>query len=235
MSFTLIAHGSSAAWNPDSVTSSSIDSTGANLIVLGLSFYSFSSPAGTLTDSKSNTWAALTLYEEVGTTGASSKLYYCYAPTVGSGHTFTWSSTTTYPSIYVEAFSGSASSPFDVQNGATVINNINCQPGSVTPSVDNEIVVALAGFYTPNADLGSSVSVGSSFAITDQLTYVPSTSLGGALAYKIQTSAGTENPTWTGNIALNWAASIATFKAAAGGATLLQPYYYQILAGGPSV
>jgi hypothetical protein len=48
------------------------------------------------------------------------RLYYAANPTVGSGHTFSYTGASNFSSIFVAAFSGVAtSSPFDKENGAT--------------------------------------------------------------------------------------------------------------------
>src|SRR5690242_7960475 len=63
-----------------------VNSTGADLIVLAVSYYGPDGPPSSITDNKSNTWTALTQQE--GASGGV-RMYYCQAPTVGSGHVFT--------------------------------------------------------------------------------------------------------------------------------------------------
>lgn len=190
-------------------TSDAIDTTGANLIVLHVS----SADANTVTDSKSNTWTALT--SKTSGSGNIGRLYYCVNPTVGSGHTF--SVTSIVPTISVLAFSGvKTSSPFDVENGSSCDSTGSCATGSITPSEDNELVVT--GMSMGGAEFTDYVA-DSGFT---NLTYVPvvgGAHFGGGFAYKIQTTAVAVNPTWSGTSPAWFAVTIASFKAAAVAAT----------------
>lgn len=203
MAFALVV-GTAVGANSNPTTPS-IDTTGANLIIIGVSGWTGSFPAPA--DSKGNSWTALT-QRSYGDSIVC--LYYCYAPTVGSGHTFSMSGTV-YASIMVLAFSGAASSPFDAENGngngSTPVNTLAA--GSITPSEDNELVVAVWGssnFDSPSVDSGFTLS---------QVNAGTGLPYHGGLAYKIQTTAATVNPTasWT---SAQWAsAGIACFKASA--------------------
>jgi hypothetical protein len=116
----------------------------------------------------------------------------------------------TQPVVCVLAFSGAAASPLDQQAGTSAgASGATVQPGSVTPTVDGEVLVAgYSGYF---ADVSS---IDSSFTITDQFSSSGGHHLTTAAAYKIQTAASAENPTWTlGGSNIN-AAGIATFKAA---------------------
>lgn len=205
MGYALVAHASKGAASPgNSVTTDAIDTTGADLIVINSSVYGVT---GSVSDSKGNTWTACTNYE-TGTTGV--RMWYCRNPTVGSGHTFTVSYTGSYPTASVSAFSGSAASPLDQQSGS----NAWQYPGSVTPSEDNELLICCISWYP-----SGTVSVDSSFAITDQVDYVSGAHMGGAMAYQIQTTATARNPTWSHSVSFSGVATnIATFKAAAAAA-----------------
>jgi hypothetical protein len=207
----ITAGSSVSAGTTTNPTTASIDTTGANLIVCGTA-NSGSGAVPTVTDSKSNTYTGLT-----ATIGAASsvriRLYYVLNPTVGTGHTFTASATgTTFLSIACQAYNGvKTTSAFDVENGAAG-SGLSIQPGSATPSEDNELFVTA---YSTTEQPMVTVTINSSF--TKEIDRVGS---GGnhfaiGLAYKIQTTGGAENPTWS------WAspsagaavARIATFKA----------------------
>lgn len=206
MSFTLVAHTAANGATSGGVTTSSINTTGADFLVLIVSDYQ-ATTASTPTDSKSNTWTALTPQA----TGVFNrcKIWYCKNPTVGSGHTFTYTLTAGFSSLAVAAFSGSdTSSPFDQQNGASTSGATTIQPGSVTPSQANELIVV--GLAETNS---GSVSINGGFTISDQVDYVPGTAFGVSLAYLIQTTATAENPTWTWVASTESATCIATFKA----------------------
>jgi hypothetical protein len=159
--------------------------------------------AVSLADSKSNTWIPLVEYGG----GPRIRLFYCLGPTVGSGHTFTGTASGGFPSVSVLALSGVlAASAFDAENGAAAV-----QPGSVTPSEDNEILITSLSFYPSNT-----VSINSGFTISNQVDFSNGVNMGLAMAYKIQTSAGAENPTWSPSSSFTEQASaIACFKSAA--------------------
>ena len=229
MTIALVANTGAGSGDGNSVTTSGIDTTGATLIVLAVNAFADPAGSGTLSDSKGNTWTGLTTYNSFSALFI--RLYYCASPTVGSGHTFTWASTGQNPGICVQAYSGAAtSSPLDQQSGASGDN----QPGSVTPSENNEVLVTALTIF------GSVSSVDSGFTISDSFVGTAfATDMG--IAYKIQTTAGAENVTWNGGAGESTSAcNIATFKAAAaaGGsnihvlAAVMQAQGNQYLGGG---
>jgi hypothetical protein len=194
----LVASTSAGSTNGgNSVTTGAINTAGANLIVV-----SVSGAPSTLSDSKGNTWTALTTYGGVIT------LYYCVNPTVGTGHTFTEGGATTFAAISVMAFSGvSPSSPLDQQNGnGTVTTSI--QPGSVSPSQNNELIVTglLMGPGTASIDSGFNTPI--------QTAFNGGNAYGTAMSYLVQTTAGAVNPTWSISPATSTTmyTAIATFK-----------------------
>lgn len=191
--------------------------------------------SGTVTfnDSMSNTWVPLTQQNPGGVGNQStSRIYYVVNPIVGSGHTVTATATGYVGGGYFLAFSGAdISSPFDQENGvADFANATSKQPGSVTPTTDNQLVIT--GLCTIKDAGGSSgtYSIDSGFAIIDQDAATAGLE-GGACAYLIQTSAGAVNPTWSWTDASAVGATIATFKAAAGGASQNSGMYPPIVAG----
>ena len=187
MAWSLITTASGQSINNDDVTSSSVDTTGANfLIVLALAQPVTSV---TVTDSKSNAWTPLTAQQNGVATG--SKLFYSIHPTVGTGHTFTVTGTGTFPAVLVQAWRGVRS--FDAENGANQASGTTLQTGSVTPAEDNELFVSGCG---PGGGGTVTNAIDSGFTETGDLDEFAS-SAGGAMAYKIQTAGGAENPTWT--------------------------------------
>lgn len=196
-------------------TSGSADTTGANLIVL-VGVYD-SGGTGAFSDSNGNTWTLRTRPAstiENAPSGSYVRIAYCYNPTVGSGHTFTISPS--YGSIHAIALSGAASSPYDTESagyGSVATSLTSCQPGSATPSEDNEILVAGLGV----GDTGASGTVDSPFTMSTFISASTGVRWGGGLAYDIQTTATARNPTfsWTNSSACG--AVMATFKAAAVG------------------
>lgn len=210
MAYTPIFH-IEAGGTANGVTSGSADSTGSSDITINVAWYPGSGDP-TVSDSKGNTWTPLTAQNSSSI--SKNRLYYCHNPTVGSGHTFSANGTGTYPSIQVVGFSGGAASPFDVENGATA-NWVSVQPGSVTPSEDNELVVTGLCHYDNSA---GAVTVNGGFT-AHNMPYSSGNYMGGGIAYLIQTSATAANPTWDVTSATYLATTIATFKAAAAGAS----------------
>lgn len=180
----------SSATDTSGTTSAGINTTGANLIVIHVSSYS-SAAAPTISDSNTNTWTALTEYN-AGDAVSRGRLYYCYSPVVGSGHTFTSSGGTSYSSISVLAFSGTTGSSADTSNGAGSPTVSTKQPGSITPSGNNMVVVTGLNFNS-----GSPASIDSPFTLQTQVAPTGSNNFGAAIAYEIQTTAAARNPTWT--------------------------------------
>jgi hypothetical protein len=132
--------------------------------------------------------------------------------TVGSGHTFTISGTSNFPSMQISAWSGSAATPFDVENGAGVTFANTNQTGNVTPSTDNQLIVAGLTYdtnETPTINLG--------FTILDTDTTIAFGAQAAQIVYLIETTATAKNPTFSWPSNSRSASSIATFKAAGGG------------------
>lgn len=192
-------------------TTAGINTTGADLLVVGIN--QFQGTIQTLTDSKSNTWTQLTLRQG---TDPRSVLFYAKNATVDSSHTFTYTGTTIYPVLNVMAFSGSdLSAPFDAENGN---NGSGTSLATNSCAVNNAGEVVVANLCTTAAITG--LNIGSSFTGLVSTAYSAGNNIGGAMAYKIASSA--ENPSWGWTTSVPGATGIASFKAAAaGGSTRL--------------
>lgn len=174
-----------------SATTPGINTTGSSLLV---AFLTGKSSNPTITDSKGNSWALVTFI-----TGGNirTRMYICSSPTVGSGHTFT--ATATGASICVETFSGTLSGGAADQT-STIGDPSSpfAQPGPITPSADNCVVVTGFGYLIGTTPFDVATIDDANFTITDQDTgnsldtYVQI-----AMAYSIQTTATEVNPTWT--------------------------------------
>lgn len=220
-SYTLIAHTIKQTATGNDVTTTAIDTTGADLIVLACCTFN---SALTPTDSQSNAWTGLT-DQTIG--GVHTRLLYKQAPSTSATHTWTITSSAGFPVIGVLAFSGSVSSPFDQENGAVSASASSLSSGNVTPGENNEVIVsAFADAWVGTA----SVSPGS-LTITDQLPLASGVAFALAMAYEIQTTATTRAATWSVSVAARSEAVIATFKAAAGGGGVVGSYYYRQVAG----
>jgi hypothetical protein len=189
---------------PDGDTTGAIDTTGATLLIMAVS--QSQGVDAVVSDSKGNTWVALTKHSVAGDNAI--RIYYVKNPTVGSGHTFTTSTSSIYSGITAAAFSGTdTTANADGENGATASGAASIQPGSLTPSVNNCLLIAAVSHNV------TSVSVNSGFTVIEQEAFVGGNSYGVGLAYKVQTTAGAENPTFTPNASSSMAATIAAFKA----------------------
>ena len=191
MSYSLLGHTFAQSSGGGAVTTSDVDTSGANLITVVVSSGSLS--LMTVTDSKSNGYTNKTLQ----TDGATVSNYNAYvqAPTVGTGHNFTVGNVATFPTIFVAWWSGSMSTPFDAESGADTggLGSTTGAPGSITPAESNELFVigATTNGMTP------AFSIDSGFTITDSIGLSAGNAYGGAFAYKIVSDATEQNPTWT--------------------------------------
>ena len=202
MAYSLVAHTKASGAN--TFTTPAINTTGAGLLVVFVAWYDVRPKV--LGDSFGNSWTKLTEFVRNDVGGV---FYYCAAPTVGSGHTFTLTGSGIYGSMAVLAFSGADSSPFDAQNGSNGTGS-SLATGSVSPSVDGELVVAGLGSNSPDT-----VGIDSGFAISDQVGWC-SSYFGAAAAYLVQTAKGAVNPTWSWTNSADAAAAIACFKPSSG-------------------
>lgn len=185
----LVAHGSGqpAGGNLAAVTGA-IDTSTATRLVIATAYSTSITGITGVSDSKSNTWAALTAYS----TGSNVvRLFHCLAPTsVGSGHTFTTvGGSNQLAAIAVVAFSDPlVAVAADFDNGAA-----GDQPGSGTPSTPRQFVIAALESSSTGA-----YSINSGFTITDQIALNAGSSCRGiALAYLVQGAATAVNPTWS--------------------------------------
>ena len=183
MAITLIASVSAAPGAGGGATTA-IDTTGATLIVVSIADYSLAS-AGTVTDSKGNTYTPLSSRQQGA---ARHRFWYCLAPTVGTGHTFTRSVAASYPAIVVFAFAGVAS--YESQSGAT--GNQPLVSGSLTPSANGALVVVGRTCAVAATDTVAPAV----FTLTKK-TYLNGTNLEGTAGYYVQPTAAAINPTWT--------------------------------------
>lgn len=185
------------------ITTSAVNTTGADLIVAAVGSY-FSS--GTFSDSLGNSYT--TILSEIAIGAVILKSRYCVNPTVGASHTF--SINAGYPCLCMAAFSGvKTTSPLDQTSSASSSSVTSIAAGSITPTENNELVVSMHG-----VDGGSNApTCGGGFTVTDS-DYNAGTE-GSGLAYLIQTSSAAANPSWTWSGSCAAASIIASFKAAA--------------------
>lgn len=170
---------------PNGSVAGPIDTTGAKLIVIATGV------GVTVSDSEGNTWTPLTGEGS----GPGVRLYYCVDPVTDAAHTFT-KSAGDFSAIAVQAFGNADIAPtVDDETGGTSNVVTTVQPGSITPSVDNCLLVsASSGDVGVN---GASSVIADGFTQTATVVYTGGLSYPISMAYKIQTTAQAENPTWT--------------------------------------
>lgn len=193
-------------------TTGSIDTTGADFLVIAVGFLTTGVPS--ITDSKGNSWSALT--KITTPLEPATQIFYSIPASVGASHTFTLTGAVTYAAMGVFAFSGvKQTSPFDVENGAFDDGSpTTIQPGSITPSENGELIItSLSGAVTS----GASVDSGFSSVVGG---YATGNGYSGHGSYLIQASAAAINPTWSWTGAYDAAVAIASFKAAASGLSI---------------
>ena len=214
MTIAYVTGTSKVSDNSTSVTTTGIDTTGCNfLAVIG----AFNNATPTFSDSKSNTWSTAGTHHDA-TNSVLLQLWYCAAPTVGSGHTFQLTTdVTAWPCLAVAGYSGVNATPSDgsetFDSGYDGTPRTSAQAGTVTPSVDGDVVIAgLACFF-------NAVSP----AIDGVYTLRQHADGGGnqlaAIADSIQTTATATNPTWSWTTSVIGFPVLHAFKAATGSAS----------------
>lgn len=201
--WTVIAHTTACSGDTQFTTTTGINTTGADLIYINVA--AGVQTGSSFVDSYSNTWTELTERDATNIT----RTFYVKNPITGTGHTFTYSTAplASFSNIQAIALSGSGASPKDQENGAGNSSTASLATGSITPSQDGEIVIT--GMQHDNA---VTVAIDSSFTIQDQTPSNGSSCVGGALAYKIQTTATPVNPTWSWTGTTHATAEIVSFK-----------------------
>lgn len=187
-------------------STSAIDTTGANLLLISVSFYSGSTTVLTVSDSKGNIWIPLTL-RNAG--NAAHRYYYALDPAVGTSHTVTVSGSAVYPVLTFAAYaSADPLAPFEVENGATATSGTSLATGSVTPAVNESLIVS--GWAGMNA--ATNPNVDSGMTKTTSQNSSAGVCISGAAAYLVQTIAAAINPTWTWTGTDHVAESIVVFR-----------------------
>jgi hypothetical protein len=212
--FTLVAHTNTHKENGP-VTTGSINTTGANLLVVAVTQYRSGIDIGNLSDSKGNTWIGLTA--QTASTELYVRLYYCASPSVGSAHTFSYSNgagNTIYGGIAVQAWNGANASPFVAENGDGHLagGHGSIQPGAVTPAQNHSLIITVCGpkiFAAPDITIDGGYIVSDGNAGDDVGNGIAEPIY---MAYLLQATAAATNPTWSWTGATAAGAVIAVFK-----------------------
>lgn len=196
---SLLAHTIKTATGGSGITSDAIDTTGATLLVAIVAGQTIES--GTVTDSKGNTWTQLTVPDSSGTR---LRLSYCLSPTVGTGHTF--STTSTFATLAVAAFDGGTYQVW------TSTGKTNSGTSLALALIGTEPLIVSGLATTATGTLAVT-----DLTITDQAGFSSGQHFGGALAYGSVSAAVTPTWSWTG---------------ASEGVTTAMPFYLPSAGGG---
>src|SRR5436190_448982 len=190
-------------------TSSAFDTTGANFILV--SYSSGATSLETLTDSKGNTWTAMTASTA---SGRQHRFYYAFNATVGTGHTFTITGTATYPSLAITWYSGvqSASDPLDQQaRNGQVAPSVTAGP--ITPTVDGCLIAT--GFHHADGVNTRTLTGGCTMVLDETSTTFGSDN--GSYGHLVsQTTAAAISANWSTTNTVLTESTIASFKPASG-------------------
>lgn len=191
--------------------SSTFNGTGANAIFAAVA--TVSGVTGTVTDSSGNTYAAVNL--PTSPQGAYSNpgeitLYCTFNPTVTSNMTFTYlSGTISAPAMGVLGVAGLGGCSVDQTNGLPEpAGGTSTQPGSITPTQNNEIWIAVCQTTNAVTDAPSS-NIGT---LVYQAAFSSGIAFSIGMYYGIQTTATAVNPTFSWDITSQNISAIWSFE-----------------------
>lgn len=221
MTFALVA---SAIGEGDPAVSSAVNTTGAKLLTAQVTWLT-SAGTPTITDSKANAWT-FRRSQVNASASFSTGIWDCTAASsVGSGHTFTATLSGGFLNIQAGAWSEAGTVSFDQQAGT----DSGTQPGSITPSADNALVLSAT-----NQAQADSYAVDSGMTILFSDPDTAFTDGGGGSAYIIQTTAGAINPTWTPTGGFFGSSTYQVSYTASGGGGATDPAQPNVVAQGAS-
>lgn len=213
LSITLIASGIAGLHGTGAQTSPlSLNTTGASLLVAVVAAFN---AQGTITDSLSNTWNALTTYNSAASLPERLTIYYAFshaggALATGSGHTFTvGGSADASVSVFAVNNTLTTSSVFGVATGTAGPLSSPFQPGSITPTLGDVVVT---GFCNNTGVTSCSIAgAGSDTGWSTPLRLVNGSDGGSGASILLYASGSALNPTWTTSSG-NYSSAIASFK-----------------------
>lgn len=192
--FTIIATNGIGSVTPTTdVTSSAIDTTGANLYMLALDTTGVDNTTSsyTVTDSAGNTWTAASVADATAFGSRWASIWYVASPLTGSSVTVhVHSVSSNWMGVHFDAVSGAdPTHPFDF-GVATTINSVGttCQSNVISPSNSNDLIFGTMS----SLNSGPSASIDSGFTALTSPSFM---AIGNA--YLIQTTPSSVMPTWT--------------------------------------
>jgi hypothetical protein len=175
-------------------TSSAIDTSTATLIEVTVFSYQ-GAPAPALTHSKSGTFTGLT--ERISSSSTRVRKFYLLNDgSWGSGHTFTitTSHSAAYATAVIRAYAGTNINFHSESSGGSGTTVTSLNAGSVTPPT-NGALITTGICYQPT--ISALAVTGESLAIIQHIPYAAGTTMGGAAADEIQTTAAALDPAWS--------------------------------------
>ena len=153
MAIALISKG--IAGGSGTSASVTIDTTGANLLVVITTWYTWHTQ--TLTDGNSNSgWVTRTKF---GTNVVAVQIRYVLNPsTVGAGHSFTINNSSG-SGVAIAAYAFSGVSAFDADNGKDGLTATSRSTDLITPSDNGAILIAAIGFDNTSTETGGGTYV----------------------------------------------------------------------------
>lgn len=232
MTIALVSHVEARSVGGGDFTSGAINTTGANFIAVAVGAQD-GNTVFTVTDNQSNGNATKLIGRVYAGAGTQINIFYWTNPTVAASHTFTINKNggaNMFGVLSAVAFSGvDTTSPADsVTNSASVANTKSAQPGSITPTNANELVVAAMC-----QGITDTISVDSSMTLY-QLPVSGGNGFGISLGWVVQGSAAAINPTFSWTTTNDFVPLvIGAFIAAAGGGITGPLLSGHLLSGGP--
>ena len=173
------------------LTTGAINTTGASAVAIAVSSFN---GITSVTHSVGSDGNATALPAATGDS-PSNQFFYWQNPSTGANDVFTITSSSA-PGLYGNAcvfvMSGIAGVYSGVQNNNPSGGN-TCQPGSITPSGSNQVVLTAFGNYTPSG----SPTIDSSYSTPVYNAGAGGTAFAEAASYLIQATGAATNPTWT--------------------------------------
>ena len=197
----------STAFGSSGGTTANNNTIGSDLIIVEMSYARPSTP--TLSDNMGNSYTQSTKYEDTASNGSVMVWYTTGAISTTSSHTFTTNCRLGITSIIAVSGARTATTAFDkiagTYSGSMPVVPTPFYPGSITPSVDNCLVVTQV---YQNAAVGAP-TVPSGYTLIGK--FAVGTSFPGGAAYKIQSTAAAENPGWGVDTSANVTIMVANF------------------------
>lgn len=196
---TLHSHANSGFLN---VPNATISTVGDSLEVACTAGDQGQGSGQTVSDNRGNTW---TRSNRVVIGGTQIELWSALVTSANASTTITYSGNFHY--IAVASFANTATSSVTdgSATGATAAFSTSIQPGSITPSQANGLLISCVG----GDPAAGSLSVNGGFTITD---FKFNSNVIGALGYLVQTTATAANPTWSGYASTSSMANMQAFK-----------------------